>query len=89
MILCSCNVLTQKRIEAAAAELARTEPDRPVTPGRIFKRLGARPQCGSCFDLIRQVVREQGITVTCPEPLGSAGDLDADDEASPIRRERV
>ena len=40
MIVCSCNVFTEKRIVATARELALAEPGRPVTPARIFKALG-------------------------------------------------
>jgi bacterioferritin-associated ferredoxin len=71
MILCSCNVLTEKRVVAAARELARAEPGRAVTPGRIFRALGGRPQCGTCFSLIRQAIADAGVTVTCPEPLAT------------------
>lgn len=75
MIVCSCSVLTNANITATAQMLARAEPGRPVTPGRIFRALGARPQCGTCFSLIRQIVADAGIAFTCPEPLaGEAGD---------------
>jgi bacterioferritin-associated ferredoxin len=74
MILCSCNVFTRERIVATARALALAEPGRPVTPARIFKTLGGRPQCGTCFSLIRQVTAEAGIAVTCPEPLASGAD---------------
>jgi bacterioferritin-associated ferredoxin len=74
MILCSCNVLTKKRILAAAEELVAANPGRPVTPARIFKMLGGRPQCGTCFSLVRQATAEAGIAITCPEPLASVAD---------------
>jgi bacterioferritin-associated ferredoxin len=71
MIFCSCNVLTSASILAAAERLARAEPDRPLTPGRIFRALGARPQCGTCFSLIRQAIADAGLKFTCPEPLAT------------------
>jgi bacterioferritin-associated ferredoxin len=74
MIICSCNVFTRNRIVAAARELATEDPGRPVTPARIFKLLGGRPQCGTCFSLIRQATAEAGIAITCPEPLASQAD---------------
>jgi bacterioferritin-associated ferredoxin len=76
MIICSCNVLTKARIAAAAEALAREAPDRPVTPGRCFRALGARPQCGTCFALVRRIVADAGITFTCPEPLATVADGD-------------
>jgi bacterioferritin-associated ferredoxin len=76
MIICSCNVLTKARIAAAADALAREQPGRPVTPGRIFRTLGARPQCGTCFALVRRIVADAGIAFTCPEPLATVAEDD-------------
>jgi bacterioferritin-associated ferredoxin len=74
MIVCSCSVLTKARVLATAERLQREDPYRPVTAGRIFRALGARPQCGTCFSLIRAIVAEAGVTFTCPEPLASEAD---------------
>ena len=50
------------------------DPGRPLTPGRIFRTLGARPQCGTCFALIRRIVADAGLTFTCPEPLATVAE---------------
>ncbi len=71
MIVCSCSVLTKARIVETAEALAAEDPSRPITPGRLFKALGARPQCGTCFASIRTIVAEAGLAFTCPEPLAS------------------
>jgi bacterioferritin-associated ferredoxin len=76
MIVCSCNVLTKARIIAVATELAAADPDRPLTPGRLFRAMGARPQCGTCFPLIRSIIASAGIALTCPEPLASEAEED-------------
>jgi bacterioferritin-associated ferredoxin len=76
MIICSCNVLTKARIAAAAEALAREAPARPVTPGRVFRAVGARPQCGTCFALVRRIIADAGIAFTCPEPLASVAEED-------------
>ena len=78
MIVCSCNVLTDTRVLAAAEELAALDPLRPLTPGRLFKALGARPQCGTCFATIRAMIAEAGLVFTCPEPLASVAEVDDD-----------
>lgn len=78
MIVCSCNVLTRSRIRAAAEALAIEDPFRPVTPGRLFRRLGARPNCGTCFATIRSIVAEAGLAFTCPEPLASVAEAAED-----------
>ena len=74
MIICSCNVLTGAAIVAAAKALHAEDPLRPVTPGRLFRALGARPQCGTCFVTVRRMVADAGIPFTCPEPLASVAD---------------
>jgi bacterioferritin-associated ferredoxin len=76
MILCSCNVLTQANIEAAAQVLAETFPGRPVTPAGVFKVLGYRPRCGTCFELVRRLLRDMEMPLTCPEPLDAAAELE-------------
>jgi len=79
MIVCSCNVLTKIRVVTAAETLIRRDPSRAVTPGRILKELGVKAQCAVCFSLIRTIVADAGVLVTCPEPLASEAQ---DDEAT-------
>jgi bacterioferritin-associated ferredoxin len=74
MIVCSCNVLTKKRVVAAAEKLFDESPARAVTPGRILRELGVRAQCAVCFSLIRAIVAEAGVMVTCPEPLAASAE---------------
>jgi bacterioferritin-associated ferredoxin len=78
MIVCSCNVLTSARVRAAALALAAEDPVRPITPGRLFRRLGARPNCGSCFTTIRQIIADAGLVFTCPEPLATVAESSAE-----------
>ncbi len=71
MIVCSCSVLTEARIVETAEKLTAADPGRPITPGRLFKALDARPQCGTCFATIHTIIAEAGLAFTCPEPLAS------------------
>ncbi len=91
MILCSCNVLTSTSLRAAAQALQDADPSRPVTPGRVFHAVGARPQCGSCIELVRKSLQEWGFPLTCPEPLASiANDQeDASSDQEPIEWDMV
>ena len=81
MIVCSCKVLTGARILAAAETLAAEDPMRPITPGRLFRALGARPNCGTCFSTIRTIIADAGLTFTCPEPLASVAEAVEDAES--------
>jgi len=76
MIVCSCSVLTGARIRATAEVLAAEDPARPITPARLFKALGVRPQCATCFPVIRSIVAGAGLSFTCPEPLASEAEHD-------------
>lgn len=59
MIVCSCNVLTDKELRKAAREL-QSGPDRVVvTPGAVFRALGKRPRCGSCFSTVIPIIHEE------------------------------
>ena len=80
MIVCSCNVLTKANILATAEKLAAQDPFRPITPGRLFRSLGARPNCGTCFSVIRTIISDAGLTFTCPEPLASVAEAAEDSE---------
>lgn len=60
MIICSCNVLSDRDLARAAEEI-RAEPDgRIVTPGGVFRRLGCRPKCGNCFPMVVRVIHKRG-----------------------------
>jgi bacterioferritin-associated ferredoxin len=84
MIVCSCNVLTSACIRAAAIALAAEDPLRPITPGRLFRRLGARPNCGTCFTTIRHIIADAGLAFTCPEPLASVAESAAEVEETAV-----
>lgn len=78
MIVCSCNFLTKSRILEQAEALAREQPGRPLTPARVYRALGAKAQCTVCFILVRKILAESGLLVTCPEPLGSGAEDERD-----------
>jgi bacterioferritin-associated ferredoxin len=78
MIVCSCNVLTRARIIAAAESLAADQPGRAVTPARVFRSLGVKPQCMVCFSVVRAILADAGLLITCPEPLASVAESEED-----------
>ncbi len=54
MIVCSCNVLSDKSIRACLAP----GPDCPLTAAQVYRCLGCSPQCGRCARTIRQIVND-------------------------------
>ncbi|MCW5715454.1 MAG: hypothetical protein KIT43_13165 [Bauldia sp.] len=81
--------MTKTAILAAAQSLVEADPLRPVTPGRVFRVLGVRPNCGSCVDIIRAMLRDFGLPMTCPEPLAPDTDFGDDDEETVVVEERI
>ncbi|MCG8408663.1 MAG: (2Fe-2S)-binding protein [Phycisphaerales bacterium] len=56
MIVCSCTVITDKELKQAA-EAIKNEPGQGiVTPGAVFRYLGKRPKCGTCFPMIVHII---------------------------------
>ncbi|MEJ8476237.1 (2Fe-2S)-binding protein [Roseibium algae] len=59
MIICSCNVLSDKKLRKAAEEM-RADPNGKVpTPGAVFRHLGCRPRCGSCFPSVIGLIHDR------------------------------
>jgi bacterioferritin-associated ferredoxin len=66
VIVCSCNVLSDKEI---LATLANEEANRPRTPAQAYSCLGCAPRCGRCVPTVRALLREACIRhceVGCP-----------------------
>jgi bacterioferritin-associated ferredoxin len=52
MIVCSCNVLTDKAVRTAVSA------DMPQTPGQVYGCLGCSPQCGRCARTIKKIMTD-------------------------------
>jgi bacterioferritin-associated ferredoxin len=58
MIVCSCQVISDKDIEQALAAILR-EPDAPLpTPGVVYRQLAKKMVCGSCSPLAVRTIYE-------------------------------
>ena len=56
MIVCQCNVLTDKMINKAVRQLLVNDPYRLITPGLIYKTLGKAGKCCGCFPQATEVI---------------------------------
>lgn len=54
MIVCSCNVLSDKQIGAAIGDPEAC----PRTPGQVYRCLGCSPQCGRCARTIKAMLAD-------------------------------
>jgi len=52
VIVCSCNVLSDRDVRACM----NPGPDCPRTPAQVYRCLGCSPQCGRCARTIRAIM---------------------------------
>jgi bacterioferritin-associated ferredoxin len=56
MIVCSCNVVSHREIEAAVESLVEADPDVVLTPGMVYRAIGVRPKCGTCLEHVVELI---------------------------------
>jgi bacterioferritin-associated ferredoxin len=82
MIVCSCNVIVRRDIEAVIEEILLEDPFAVLTPGLLYHRLGRRGKCCGCFPHVSRILVEHGETVrariAAGEPLPECEDEQAD-----------
>jgi hypothetical protein len=58
MILCSCAVIRQEELREAIRSLHGENPGAPITPNRVYRRIGKAPTCMVCAPLlVRRIYR--------------------------------
>jgi bacterioferritin-associated ferredoxin len=78
VIVCHCNIITEKAIRDIVDELVDADRFQVITPGLVYLTLGKRGRCCGCFPNAIEVIRSQvdirrGVEVA---------DADADDDAA-------
>ena len=51
MIVCSCQRITDRDIEAAIRWMRASDPLTLITPGKVYRALGKSASCGGCARL--------------------------------------
>jgi bacterioferritin-associated ferredoxin len=62
MIVCSCNVLSEKQI---LSTLQTETAGRPRSPGQVHRCLGCKPNCGRCLLGIRRLLEDARVDGAC------------------------
>lgn len=55
MIICSCNVLSDRDVKSCVLERC----GKALTPAEVHELLDSVPQCGCCTRAIRSIMREE------------------------------
>jgi bacterioferritin-associated ferredoxin len=81
MIICSCQQITDHDIRAAVDWMRAADPDTVITPGKIYRALGKRADCGGCMPLFMDTMRRTATfrvpaqpPILNPERYAIAGD---------------
>lgn len=51
MMICHCNGISDAEIHSAIDWMRAADPDTLITPGKVYRALGKRPDCGGCLPL--------------------------------------
>jgi bacterioferritin-associated ferredoxin len=80
MIICHCQSITDHDIRAAIDWMRAADPDTVITPGKIYRALGKRADCGGCMPLFLDRMRRTATfrvpaqpPILRPERHGIAG----------------
>lgn len=58
MMICHCMAITDTDIHRAVDWMRAADPDTIVTPGKIYRALGKRADCGGCLPLFIDTMRK-------------------------------
>ncbi len=59
MIVCSCNYIRDRDIHEAVDSLTVADPTRVLTPVKVYKSIGIRPNCGSCLSHAADIIHKR------------------------------
>ena len=51
MIVCHCAAISSHEIRAAVDWMRAADPETIITPGKVYRALGKRSDCGGCLPL--------------------------------------
>ncbi len=56
MIVCHCTQMTDHEIRAAVDWMRAADPHTIITPGKVWRALGKRSECGGCLPLVLETM---------------------------------
>ncbi|MDH2325676.1 (2Fe-2S)-binding protein [Cereibacter sp. SYSU M97828] len=57
MIVCHCMNITDNDIRSAVEWMRQSDPATIITPGKVYRALGKRADCGGCMPLLLDTMR--------------------------------
>jgi bacterioferritin-associated ferredoxin len=71
MIVCHCMGISDRDIRSAVDWMRAADPDTLITPGKVYRALGKRADCGGCMPLFLDTMLRCG-TLEVPPNLRQA-----------------
>ena len=71
MIICHCMSISDRDIRAAVDWMRAADADTLITPGKVYRALGKKADCGGCLPLFIDTMRECDTFVI---PMHGRGD---------------
>ncbi len=70
MMVCHCNGISDRDIHAAIDWMRAADAETIITPGKIYRALGKRPDCGGCLPLfLATMQRNDNLEVPIRPPI--------------------
>ena len=67
MIVCHCSNISDNDIHAAIDWMRASDPDTIITPGKVYRALGKKADCGDCLSgFIDTMTDNPGFEVPAP-----------------------
>ena len=82
MLICYCNILLRKGIEAAILRLLQADPWELIVPAKLYHSLGRRGRCCTCFPNVVEAI--SGVT----KAFYARAEDEGEDVASHLQRVR-
>jgi len=58
MLVCHCNMITEKEVEEAILQLLRQDPWHLIVPAKVYHTLQKRGRCCGCFpNVVETIIR--------------------------------
>ncbi len=58
MLICHCNLITEKEVEAAILALLDADPWQLIVPAKVYHSLSKRGRCCGCFpNVVETIIR--------------------------------
>jgi bacterioferritin-associated ferredoxin len=75
VIVCHCQSISDHDIRAAVDWMRASDPQTLITPGKVYRALGKRADCGGCLPLFLDTMRQTPAfrIPGPPEPIRKTG----------------